>query len=36
MGIKEILKDINYWKNAPLWTPKKIEQSTRNWFKYLK
>jgi len=35
-GIQKVLKKINYWQNAPLWTPKKIEKSTKNWFKYLK
>ena len=36
LGIKKILKEINYWKNAPVWTPKKIKLATKNWFKYLK
>ena len=35
-GIKKILVDIEYWKNAPLWTPKKIKIATKSWFKYLK
>ncbi len=35
-GIKKILADIEYWKNAPLWTPKKIKIATKSWFKYLK
>jgi UDP-glucose 4-epimerase len=35
-GLKVIMKDINYWKNSPLWTPKKIKVATKNWFKYLK
>lgn len=35
-GVSKVLKEINYWKKAPLWTPKKIEQTTRIWFKYLK
>jgi UDP-glucose 4-epimerase len=35
-GIKEVLKDIKYWKNAPLWTQKKIKLATKNWIKYLK
>jgi len=34
-GVKEILKNIEYWKNAPLWTPEKIEHATKDWFKYL-
>lgn len=35
-GIKKMLNNINYWKNAPVWTPKKIKHATREWFKYLK
>jgi len=35
-GIEKVLEKINYWQSAPLWTPKKIEKSTKNWFKYLK
>jgi len=34
-GVKEILKNIEYWRNAPLWTPEKIEHATKDWFKYL-
>ena len=35
-GIDIVVKNINYWKKAPLWTPKKISKATKNWFKYLK
>jgi UDP-glucose 4-epimerase len=35
-GIKNLLKDINKWKDAPLWTPIKIKRSTKNWFKYIR
>ena len=35
-GIKEMLNDINRWKNAPLWTPKKIKKATKTWFKFLR
>ena len=35
-GVNNVLHDIDYWKNAPLWTPKKILKATKNWFKYLK
>jgi UDP-glucose 4-epimerase len=34
-GIDLILKNINYWKKAPVWTPKSINKATKNWFKYL-
>ena len=35
-GINLLLKDIEYWKNAPVWTPFKIQKATKLWFKYLK
>ena len=35
-GIKLILKDINYWSKAPVWTKKSVMKATRDWFKYLK
>tara|TARA_A100001011_G_scaffold363304_1_gene413107 strand:- start:1310 stop:2302 length:993 start_codon:yes stop_codon:yes gene_type:complete len=34
-GVKNILKEINYWNRAPVWTPKKIKIATKDWFKYL-
>jgi UDP-glucose 4-epimerase len=34
-GIKILIKNIDYWKEAPLWTPKKIKKATKAWFKYL-
>ena len=30
-----ILKNIDYWKEAPVWTPDKIATATQDWFKYL-
>lgn len=35
-GLKDVLKNIDYWKKAPLWTAAKIKSATKNWFKYLK
>ena len=35
-GINMLLKDIDYWNKAPLWTPKKIEYATKEWFKLIK
>lgn len=34
-GVKILLRNINYWKKAPVWTPSKIMKTTREWFKYL-
>ena len=35
-GVQELLSKINYWKDAPVWTPKKIKKATKTWFKLLK
>ena len=35
-GVNKLLLDIKYWKRAPIWTPKKINNATKAWFKYLK
>ena len=35
-GIKTILNNIEYWKNAPLWNKNSINNATKDWFKYLK
>jgi UDP-glucose 4-epimerase len=35
-GVKELLSKINFWKKAIVWTPKKIEFATKEWFEYLK
>jgi UDP-glucose 4-epimerase len=35
-GVKIMLENIEYWKDAPLWTPEKIGEATKSWFKYLK
>jgi len=34
-GIKLLIKEINYWKKAPIWTKSKINKATKYWFKYL-
>ena len=35
-GVKKLIKEIVYWRKAPVWTPKKIKIATKDWFKYLK
>ena len=35
-GVEEMRKNIEYWKDAPLWTKNKIKTATKDWFKYLK
>ena len=34
-GVAEILKNIDYWRDAPVWTPESIAEATEDWFKYL-
>lgn len=34
-GVAEILKNIDYWRKAPVWTPENIADATKDWFKYL-
>ena len=34
-GIAKILADIDYWRDAPVWTPETIATATQDWFKYL-
>ena len=31
-GVKRILDNIEYWRNAPLWDPETIATATRTWF----
>ncbi|MEO1122844.1 MAG: SDR family oxidoreductase [Cyanobacteria bacterium J06635_15] len=34
-GVAEVLKQIDYWREAPVWTPETIATATKDWFKYL-
>lgn len=34
-GVRELLRTIDHWKDAPVWTPEKISEATKDWFKYL-
>ena len=34
-GTEMLLKNISYWKEAPVWTPEKIKEATKTWFKFL-
>lgn len=35
-GVEQILQNIDYWKDAPVWDPKSIEGATKAWFASLK
>jgi len=34
-GIANLLNNINYWREAPVWTPDSIAVATKDWFRYL-
>jgi UDP-glucose 4-epimerase len=34
-GVRSILDNIDYWKDAPIWTENSINEATSEWFKYL-
>ena len=34
-GVKRIFDNIEYWRDAPLWSPETIEEATKTWFEYL-
>ena len=34
-GVNKVLEGIEYWRNAPVWTPDMIASATQDWFKYL-
>jgi len=34
-GVKEILENIDYWNDAPVWDVNSIDDATKDWFKYL-
>jgi UDP-glucose 4-epimerase len=34
-GVAELLKNIDYWHQAPVWTPENIAEATQDWFRYL-
>ena len=34
-GVKKLLDNIDYWKDAPVWDEKSISVATKKWFDYL-
>ncbi len=34
-GVAEMLRHIEYWRDAPLWEPDSIKKATEGWFKFL-
>jgi UDP-glucose 4-epimerase len=35
IGVRNVLDNIDYWKDAPVWTVNSINEATSEWFKYL-
>ena len=34
-GVRKVLQNIDYWANAPVWTPDTIATATKEWFALL-
>lgn len=34
-GVAALLDNIDYWRQAPVWTTEQIAEATKDWFKYL-
>ena len=34
-GVNNVVRNIEYWREAPLWNKDSIEGATKDWFKYL-
>jgi UDP-glucose 4-epimerase len=34
-GVRRIVSEIDYWRDAPLWDPESIAEATAGWFKAL-
>lgn len=34
-GVRILIENIEFWREAPVWTPETIASETRDWFKYL-
>ncbi len=36
VGVKTMLENIDYWREAPVWDPVSITEATKDWFTFLK
>ena len=34
-GVRQMLKNLDYWREAPVWDPVSIAGATKNWFTFL-
>jgi UDP-glucose 4-epimerase len=30
------MANLEYWRDAPVWTPDRIAEATEDWFKYIR
>lgn len=35
-GVAKLLENLDYWRDAPVWTSDRITEATSDWFKYIK
>jgi UDP-glucose 4-epimerase len=35
-GVARLMANLDYWRDAPVWTPDRIADATQDWFKYIK
>jgi UDP-glucose 4-epimerase len=35
-GVANLMANLDYWRDAPVWTPDRIADATQDWFKYIK
>ncbi len=35
-GVARLMANLDYWRDAPVWTPDRIADATADWFKYIK
>lgn len=34
-GVENMLQNLDYWRDAPVWTPERIAEATADWFRLL-
>jgi UDP-glucose 4-epimerase len=34
-GVRVMRQNIDYWRDAPVWTASRIAEATSDWFRYL-
>jgi UDP-glucose 4-epimerase len=35
-GVAKLMANLDYWRDAPVWTPDRIAEATEDWFKYIR